>query len=129
MIGPYFREQRNIGNIEFFPGENTKDFEMLYTLILEVRGALPNPTKDDEQVSLTVLCGIGWPGKPPAYRAEAHEFRQRFRGVSNDPRLQREFRDGIAQSIRQARNPSDLSFQSVSDNFVIERGGRDTMGY
>jgi hypothetical protein len=131
MIGRYFREQLKARRVEYYSGENQEDFEMLYTLVLEARAALPIPMEEDEQIGLTVLCGIWWPGKTPAYQAEAHEFRQRFRGVAYNPVLQMSFRSMIGQSILRARSPDDLIW-SLSANFVTRSGGTsrgETMGY
>jgi hypothetical protein len=119
MQGPLFKTSLPEIVGQLMPDEDIRDVETLYTIIVAARRETSGRSAEDERIALVSLCFFAWPGKAPAYRKQAPLFRQRFRGVSRNPTLQRNFRERLKPLLLQAASAEDLMLTRIEDLFVV----------
>jgi|ERR1044071_7012258 hypothetical protein len=98
------------------PFENLDDLNVMLEELVDVREELTSreQSEADEELLLSLLCVITYPGKPPEYSHYATAFRQSNMGIRFDAGKREQFRRIVYDAVR-AAGEGPVDFTNVQD--------------
>ncbi|HXI99553.1 MAG TPA: hypothetical protein VNG73_11470 [Gemmatimonadaceae bacterium] len=96
--------------------ENIEDVGVMLEELVRVRSAVLQQKQGyrDEEMLLSLLCVLSYPGKPPSFTAPATTFRQSLMGIRFDPGKRDWFR-GVAFDAVSTAGSGDIDFDRVAE--------------
>jgi hypothetical protein len=96
--------------------ENMQDVEVMLDELIRVRSAIQHQEQGyrDEEMLLSLLCMITYPGKPPSYTAPATMFRRSLMGIRYDSGKRDWFRGVVFDALISASG-DEIDFDRVAE--------------
>lgn len=100
--------------------ERFADAAAMVDIVAKARARGGEPSREDYQFSLNVLCFLWDPVKNEGYERQAHELRRAYTGISQSSELPIAFEKSLGPRLIEARSVREALQLSFDEIFVRE---------